>query len=65
LQLKADAESQLTNLIKEFLHKEVPTVATPKELAKRMASITRLIRQTIEKAVLRDNLGFVLKVWER
>ena len=51
LQPKADAESQLTNLIKEFLHKEVPTVATPKELAKRMASITRLIRQTIEKAL--------------
>ena len=51
LQPKADAEIQLTNLIKEFLHKEVPTVATPKELAKRMASITRLIRQTIEKAL--------------
>ncbi|MFN2393625.1 MAG: type ISP restriction/modification enzyme, partial [Pyrinomonadaceae bacterium] len=51
LQPKADAEKQLTNLIKEFLHKEVPTVATPKELAKRMASITRLIRQTIEKAL--------------
>ncbi len=48
---KADAEIQLTNLIKEFLQKEVPTVATPKELAKRMASITRLIRQTIEKAL--------------
>jgi predicted helicase len=51
LQPKADAEKQLTNLIKEFLQKEVPTVATPKELAKRMASITRLIRQTIEKAL--------------
>ena len=47
----ADAESKFTNLIEEFLHKEVPTVATPKELAKRMASITRLIRQTIEKAL--------------
>jgi hypothetical protein len=51
LQPKADAENKLTNLIKEFLQKEVPTVATPKELAKRMASITRLIRQTIEKAL--------------
>jgi predicted helicase len=51
LQPKADAEKQLANLIKEFLQKEVPTVATPKELAKRMASITRLIRQTIEKAL--------------
>ncbi len=48
---KADAEKQLANLFKEFLQKEVPTVATPKELAKRMASITRLIRQTIEKAL--------------
>ncbi|CAN5551991.1 DNA methyltransferase [soil metagenome] len=46
-----DAETKFTNLITEFLHKEVPTVATPKELAKRMASITRLIRQTIEKAL--------------
>ena len=51
LQPKADAEIQLKNLIKEFLNKEVPTVATPKELAKRMDSITRLIRQTIEKAL--------------
>ncbi len=51
LQPKADAETQLTNLFKEFLNKEVPTVATPKELAKRMASITKLIRQTIEKAL--------------
>jgi len=48
---KADAEKHLTNLFKEFLNKEVPTVATPKELARRMASITRLIRQTIEKAL--------------
>jgi type I restriction-modification system DNA methylase subunit len=48
---KEDAEIKLTNLIKEFLQKKVPTVATPKELAKRMASITRLIRQTIEKAL--------------
>ena len=48
---KADAETQLTNLFREFLQKEVPTVATPKELAKRMASITKLIRQTIEKAL--------------
>ncbi|MGI8670880.1 MAG: N-6 DNA methylase, partial [Aridibacter sp.] len=51
LQPKADAEIQLTNLFREFLTKEVPTVATPKELAKRMASITKLIRQTIEKAL--------------
>ena len=51
LQPKADAEAQLTNLFREFLQKELPTVATPKELAKRMASITKLIRQTIEKAL--------------
>ncbi len=51
LQIKADAEKQIENLFKEFLSKEVPTVATPKELAKRMASIARLIRQTIEKAL--------------
>ncbi len=51
LQPKVDAEIALTNLIREFLDKEVPTVATPKELAGRMASITRLIRQTIEKAL--------------
>ena len=51
LQPKADAETQLTNLFNEFLQKEVPTVATPKELAQRMASITKLIRQTIEKAL--------------
>ncbi len=51
LHARADAEIQLTNLFKEFLTKEIPTVATPKELAKRMASITKLIRQTIEKAL--------------
>ncbi|MBA3631494.1 MAG: N-6 DNA methylase [Acidobacteria bacterium] len=51
LQPKADAEIGLTNLFKEFLNKHIETVATPKELAKRMASITRLIRQTIEKAL--------------
>ncbi len=48
---KEAAETQLTNLINEFLTKEIPTVATPKELAQRMASTTKLIRQTIEKAL--------------
>ena len=51
--LKGDYEN-FENLIKRFLAKQIETVASAKELAKRMASTTRLIRQTIGSA-LKDN----------
>ena len=49
-----NSEKDLFNLFNEFLHKEVPTVATPKELAERMASIARLIEIIIEAALKSD-----------
>ncbi len=51
----ADNYENLSNLFREFLTKELDTVGSAKELAKRMASITRLIRQTIEKALEDDS----------
>jgi len=49
-----NAEKNLTDLFNEFFSKEVPTVATPKELAERMASIARLIESIIEAALKSD-----------
>ncbi|MGI8542298.1 MAG: N-6 DNA methylase [Aridibacter sp.] len=51
----ADNYEKLSNLFKEFLTKELDTVGSAKELAKRMASTTRLIRQTIETALEDDS----------
>ena len=52
----ADEKSgrELTLLLGEFLHQEVSTVSTAKELAERMASIARLIETIIESALKAD-----------
>lgn len=54
IKILGDNYERFENLIKKFLEKQVETVASSKELAKRMASTTRLIRQTIGSA-LKDN----------
>ncbi len=51
LHVKADAEEKLSNLFEHFLKTQIETVSSAKELANRMASITKLIRRTIEKAL--------------
>lgn len=47
----ADGQRELAELLRNFLNIQVPTVATPRELAERMAAIARLIRVTIEQAL--------------
>jgi predicted helicase len=44
------ADAQLVALFDAFLTAEAPTITTPKDLAKRMANIARIIRAAIEKA---------------
>jgi predicted helicase len=51
----ANGENELTELLQNFLTIQAETISTPKELAKRMASIARLIRVTIESALETEN----------
>lgn len=45
-------------MINSFLNIELPTVGSPKELAKRMAALARLVRETIQRALNdQDNGG--------
>jgi predicted helicase len=44
-----DAVQQVSELFNNFLTQEIPTVENPKELAQRMASLARLIRDTIQR----------------
>ena len=45
-----NAEAEFLKLFDVFINAEWPTVATPKQLAKRMAKLAQLIRDTILKA---------------
>ncbi len=51
LRVEQDGTERVTELLTNFLRKEVPTVATPKELAERMAAIAQTIRNTIRRAM--------------
>jgi predicted helicase len=51
----ANGGNELTELLQNFLTIQAETISTPKELARRMASIARLIRVTIESALETEN----------
>ncbi len=51
----ANGGNELTELLQNFLTIQAETISTPKELARRMASIARLIRVTIERALETEN----------
>ncbi len=44
-------------LLNNFLREPAPTIASPKELAERMAAITRFIRDAIRSALAHDDKG--------
>jgi predicted helicase len=54
LRLERDGEQQVHELLNAFLHAQVPTVRSAKELAVRMAALARLIRDTIRRALGRE-----------
>ncbi len=47
LDIQPQAEENLTHLFRDFYSTETPTVATPKDLASRLASVTHFIRDRI------------------
>lgn len=51
LRVEKSGEAEVTQLLTAFLNAEAPTVASAKELAKRMAAIAQLIRDTIRRAL--------------
>jgi predicted helicase len=53
--LTANGGNELTELLENFLTIQAETVSTPKELAKRMASIARQIQVTIKRALETEN----------
>lgn len=57
LRVEKDGEKQIAQLLNAFLHARVPTVASPKELAMRMAALARLIRDTIRRAFEDEDKG--------
>jgi predicted helicase len=52
---KDTGAEEFTELLQNFLTIQAETISTPKELARRMASIARLIRITIESALATEN----------
>lgn len=57
LKIEKDGDKQVTELLVAFLQAQVPTVANAKELAVRMASLARLIRDTISRALTDEDKG--------
>ncbi|HEX8493004.1 MAG TPA: type ISP restriction/modification enzyme [Pyrinomonadaceae bacterium] len=57
LKINFEGEKETEELINAFLTEQVETIASPQELAKRMAAIARLIHITIEKALKEDSKG--------
>ncbi|HUU85635.1 MAG TPA: DNA methyltransferase, partial [Phycisphaerae bacterium] len=52
------ADAQLSELFNAFLSARTPTITTPKDLAARMASIAKVVRDAIERAFeLEDQAG--------
>ena len=58
--IDAQAAEQVNALLQSFLESQAPTVASPKELATRMAATARLIREAIEKAFRSEEGGGAL-----
>lgn len=58
--IDAKAAEQVNALLQSFLESQVPTVASPKELATRMAATAQLIREAIEKAFRSEEGGGAL-----
>jgi predicted helicase len=54
--VERDGEAAVAELLTAFLDAQVPTVSSPKELAGRMASIARLIRDTIGRTFKAEDL---------
>jgi predicted helicase len=55
LRAETDGGQQVAELLAAFLNAQVPTVASAKELAVRMAALARLIRDTISRALGDDD----------
>ncbi|MDQ3134902.1 MAG: N-6 DNA methylase [Acidobacteriota bacterium] len=51
LRIEPEGEAGVTGMLSAFLHTQVETVGSAKELAERMAAISQLIRDTIERAL--------------
>jgi predicted helicase len=51
LQVEKNGAHEVAELLNAYLDARAPTVSSPKELAERMASIARLIRDTIRRAL--------------
>lgn len=60
LQALAEGVEQVGELLKQFLHAEIPTVTSPKELAERMAGLVRVIRDIILRALRQENVSGTL-----
>ncbi|MBI3653275.1 MAG: N-6 DNA methylase [Acidobacteria bacterium] len=56
LSLEKGGADDVFNLLKAFLTTQTATVSSPKDLAKRMAAIARLIREAITKALNDEDL---------
>ncbi|MFB2969911.1 type ISP restriction/modification enzyme [Aerosakkonema sp. BLCC-F183] len=61
LKLEENGVENVTLLLNQFLTVNTPTVNSPKELAKRMASIAQLIRDAIQQAFVDADEGGTLK----
>ena len=61
LKLEENGLENVTRLLNQFLTVNTPTVNSPKELAKRMASIAQLIRDAIQQAFIDADEGGTLK----
>lgn len=57
LRVEKDGEREVAELLNAYLEARAPTVSSPKELAERMASIARLIRDTIRRAFNAEDLS--------
>jgi predicted helicase len=60
LKIEKDGAEQTAELFNAFLNAEIPTIASAKELAERMAAIARLIRNTISRAFADEDKGGTL-----
>ncbi|MGB8346330.1 MAG: type ISP restriction/modification enzyme [Ktedonobacteraceae bacterium] len=56
-QADSDGISEVSNLLRGFMIADIPTIASPKELATRMAAIAQLMRDAIAKAFNSEDGG--------
>ncbi len=61
LKINPEGIQQTTQLFNQFFQTQTPQVTTPKELAKRMASLAQLIRDAIATALNEPDQGGMLK----